>query len=181
PSMVIMAAVGGEDLGPMIDTALSGDRPAAIRFPRSTLPTMPAELRVSEGPIEGARWLKRASSPRLTIVAIGPPALAALAAASHARSWSVLDARFASPLDRRALAEAAAAGCVLTVEESSAAGGFGSAVLELLAEQGLRVSARCLGLPARFVRHGDARLQRVELGLDAAGIRRAAEQLVGDR
>jgi 1-deoxy-D-xylulose-5-phosphate synthase len=117
----------------------------------------------------------------LTIVAIGPPALAALEAASKATSWSVLDARFVSPLDRRALVEAAAAGSVLTVEEGSAAGGFGSAVLELFAEERLRVSARCLGLPARFVRHGDARVQRVELGLDAAGIRRAAAQLVGDR
>jgi len=168
-------------LGPMIDTALAGDRPAAIRFPRSTLPAMPAELRLCEGPIEGARWLRRVASPRLTIVAIGPPALAALEAASKAPSWAVLDARFVSPLDRRALAEAAAGGSVLTVEEGSAAGGFGSAVLELFAEEGLRVSARCLGLPARFVRHGDARVQRVELGLDAAGIRRAAEQLVGDR
>jgi len=181
PSMVIMAAVGGEDLGPMIDTALGGDRPATIRFPRSTLPAMPAEFRPPDGPIEGARWLKRALSPRLTIVAIGPPALTALEAASEAPSWNVLDARFVSPLDRRSLAEAAAAGCLLTVEEGSVAGGFGSAVLELLAEEGLRVPARCLGLPARFVRHGDARVQRVELGLDAAGIRRAAAQLVGER
>lgn len=181
PSMVMMAPVGGEDLGPMIDTALAEERPAAIRFPRSTLPSMPPSFPRDQGPIQGARWLKRSPSPRLAIVALGPPALAALEAAADSPSWSVLDARFVAPLDRPALAEAAASGAVLTVEEGSVRGGFGSAVLEFLAEEGVRVPTRCLGLPPCFVRHGDARLQRVELGLGPVGIRRAAEQLVGER
>jgi len=121
--------------------------------------------------------LKRAESPQVVIVAIGPLALSALEAAAE-RNWSVLDARFVAPLDREALAEAASAGRILTVEEGTVRGGLGSAVLEFLSERRLRSLVRPVGLPDRFVRHGDARLQRVELGLDAAGIRRAAEQLI---
>jgi 1-deoxy-D-xylulose-5-phosphate synthase len=116
----------------------------------------------------------------VVIVAIGPLALDALEGAAD-RNWSVLDARFVAPLDREALAEAASAGRILTVEEGTVRGGLGSAVLEFLCERGLRSLVRSVGLPDRFVRHGDARLQRVELGLDAAGIRRAAEQLLEPR
>jgi 1-deoxy-D-xylulose-5-phosphate synthase len=81
-------------------------------------------------------------------------------------------------LDRQALREAAAAGRLLTVEEGTVRGGFGSAVLELCAEEGLQVRVRCLGLPDRFVRHGDARAQRVELGLHPEGIGDAARGLL---
>jgi 1-deoxy-D-xylulose-5-phosphate synthase len=178
PSLTMMVPVGGEDLGPMIDTALASNGPTALRFPRATLPTLPPQFRPPSAPIEGARWLKRAQSPRLAIVAIGPLVVAALEAAGAAADWSVLDARFILPLDREALTEAAAAGSVLTVEEGSVRGGFGSSVEELFSEQGLRVKLSTLGLPPRFVRHGDAKRQRIELGLDAAGIRRAALQLL---
>jgi len=176
PSLTMMVPVGGEDLGPMLDTALASTGPTALRFPRATLPTLPPQFHPPSAPIQGARWLKRAESPRLTIVAIGPLVVAALEAA--APDWSVLDARFVSPLDREALTEAAAAGSVLTVEEGSLRGGFGSAVLEFFSEQGLRPKVASLGLPPRFIRHGDAKRQRIELGLDAAGIRRAAQQLL---
>jgi len=172
-----MVPVAGEDLGPMIDAALQSNGPTAVRFPRATLPAIPPQLRLTAAPIHGARWLKRAESPQVVIVAIGPLALSALEAAAE-RNWSVLDARFVAPLDREALAEAASAGRILTVEEGTVRGGLGSAVLEFLSERRLRSLVRPVGLPDRFVRHGDARLQRVELGLDAAGIRRAAEQLI---
>jgi 1-deoxy-D-xylulose-5-phosphate synthase len=178
PGMTLMAPVGGEDLGPLLDAALATNGPSAIRFPRAVLPTLPAELRASS-PAQGARWMKRAARPRLAIVALGPIALAALEAAKGQNEWSVLDARFVVPLDQEAIQEAATAGHVLTVEEGTVHGGLGSAVLEFFAGHGLSVRCRCVGLPDRFVRHGDARAQRAELGLDAAGIRKAAEALLG--
>ena len=179
PGLSLMAPVSGDDLAPMLETALEGGGPSAIRFPRGTLPAFPPNVPKAEAPIRGARWLKRAARPNLAIVALGPLALAALEAAKDVSEWSVLDARFAFPLDREALREAAGAGRLLTVEEATVHGGLGSAVLELCAEEGLQVRARCLGLPDRFVRHGDARAQRVELGLDAEGIRKAARELLG--
>jgi 1-deoxy-D-xylulose-5-phosphate synthase len=178
PGLSLMAPASGDDLAPMLQTALQASGPCALRFPRGTLPAVPPTLPREDAPIRGARWLKRAAQPTLAIAALGPLALAALEAAKDEPHWSVLDARFASPLDRQALREAAAAGRLLTVEEGTVRGGFGSAVLELCAEEGLQVRVRCLGLPDRFVRHGDARAQRVELGLHPEGIGDAARGLL---
>jgi 1-deoxy-D-xylulose-5-phosphate synthase len=177
PGMAVMAPVAGEDVPALLATALERKGPSAIRFPRGTLPTFPQELHPGAGPVSGARWLARHSSPELVIVTLGPAGLTALEAAQGER-WSVLDARFAAPLDRAALREAARCDRVLTVEEGTLRGGLGSAVLEWLAEEGLRAQVRCLGMPDAFIRHGDARVQRAELGLDAAGIRRAGKDLI---
>jgi 1-deoxy-D-xylulose-5-phosphate synthase len=126
--------------------------------------------------VSGARWLKQTEGASLTIVALGPPALAALQAA-QGKSWNVLDARFVSPLDAEAMRKAATTGRMVVVEEGTIRGGLGSAILELLAQEDLAPRVRQLGLPHRFLRHGDAPTQRAELGLDADGIRSAAEAL----
>ncbi|MHB8873042.1 MAG: 1-deoxy-D-xylulose-5-phosphate synthase [Myxococcaceae bacterium] len=178
PGMTLMAAAAGEDLPALLSTALSLSGPSAIRFPRGTLPSLPPALHPGKGPVTGARWMKRALSPELTLVAVGPLSLAALEAASPMPRWSVLDARFVSPLDRAALREAAAGGAVLVAEEGTVRGGLGSAILELFAEEGMSPRVRLLGLPDLFVRHGDAPAQRSRLGLDAAGLRKAGLALL---
>jgi len=177
PNIALMAPVAGEDLGPMLATALKRDAPAAIRLPRATLPVLPKDLAPGGGLILGARWMKRAQDPELSIVAYGPLALAALSAAEGKR-WNVLDARFAVPLDAEALREAAKPGRMVVVEEGTVRGGLGEAILEFFAEERRSIRVRCLGLPDHFVRHGEARAQRSELGLDPDGIRFAAEALL---
>jgi 1-deoxy-D-xylulose-5-phosphate synthase len=92
----------------------------------------------------------------------------------------VLNARFAKPLDEeRILALARRARAVVTVEEHAGMGGFGGAVLELLAARGVCVPVRVLAVPDHFVEHGAPERQRAELGLDAAGIARAVRRLLG--
>jgi 1-deoxy-D-xylulose-5-phosphate synthase len=183
PGMLLSAPVYGEDLPGLLAASLAHGGPAAIRFPRGTLPPPPPGLRFeadapgAPGP-PGARWLRRAEQAALALIALGPLAHEALEAAEGEPGWSVLDARFAAPLDRGAVLEAARAGHVLTVEEGTRRGGLGSAVLELLAEAQVPARVRVLGMPDEPVRHGDARAQRAELGLDAAGIRRAARELL---
>ena len=179
PGLAIMAPVVGEDMAPMLATALEAKGPSVIRFPRGTLPAMPPELNPGEAPIQGARWLLRAESPRLTLVTLGPLGLAALAAAQAENGWSVLDARSVSPLDTEALLEAAACGIVVVAEEGTTRGGLGSAVLELYAAHGRSPRVRLMGMPDTFVPHGDARVQRTELGLDTEGLRRAGRELLG--
>lgn len=174
PGLTLAAPVYGEDLAPMLDMALDANAPWMLRFPRGTLPDAPgADIRADA---TGARWLKRHASPTLTLITYGPLGVQALEAA-EGRPWSVLDARFVRPLDREAVLEAAACGALLTVEEG-VAGGLGAAVLELLAAEGRDPKVRCLTLPDTWVRHGDARAQRARLGLDAAGMREAAEALL---
>jgi 1-deoxy-D-xylulose-5-phosphate synthase len=179
PHLTVMAPVVGEDLAPLLETALALPGPSAIRFPRLTVPEVPPDFPTASGSMSGARWLKRAEETELAILALGNPALAALQAARDRPRWSVLDVRYASPIDRGAVLEAARAGRIVTVEEGVVRGGVGSAVLELLAEAGVTPRVRTLGLPHAFIRHGDARAQRVKLGLDADGIRAAAEALLG--
>lgn len=178
PNLTIAAPVVGEDLAPLLGAALaSGAGPWAIRFPRLTTPAPPPEFPLPGDEVLGARWLKRVSTPRVTLVALGTLALAALEAARGDDEVAVLDARFVAPLDDEAILEAARTGALVTVEEGTTHGGLGSAVLELLAAQGVTARVKLLGLPQDFVRHGDARAQRARLGLDAAGIRAAVEAL----
>jgi 1-deoxy-D-xylulose-5-phosphate synthase len=92
----------------------------------------------------------------------------------------VVNARFAKPLDtRRIVALAQRCRAVVTVEEAAGAGGFGSAVLEALAEAGVAVPVHCLAIPDRIIEHGDPVAIRAALGLDADGIARAAHELLG--
>ncbi|NOK21398.1 1-deoxy-D-xylulose-5-phosphate synthase [Corallococcus carmarthensis] len=215
PGLTQWAPLVGEDLAPMLATALQASGPSVLRFPRGTLPDVPPELaqerteemgpstpgqpmhdaravsddamtsaasRTKPGalPVPGARWLKRAAGSRLTLVTLGPLGLSALEAARNEPDWSVLDARRAWPLDEAALLEAAAGGHVVVAEEGTVRGGLGSAVLELYAAAGVAPRVKLLGMPDVFLPHGDARVQRTELGLDAAGLRRAGRALLGE-
>ncbi len=117
----------------------------------------------------------------VTIAAIGVTVQPALEAAGVLKergiSASVINARFVKPLDRGLiLAEAGRTGCLLTVEENALQGGFGSAILELLEEEGITdVRVRRLGIPDRYIEHGSQAQLRRDLGLDAEGIVSAAE------
>ncbi|HVP67387.1 MAG TPA: 1-deoxy-D-xylulose-5-phosphate synthase [Anaeromyxobacteraceae bacterium] len=188
PNLVVAAPSDENELRRALATALRHDGPVAFRFPRGA--SMGLALDPDPEPLEiGRARLLRRATPRAqaVVVAIGPPAHAALAAAEAlAREGvevAVVDARFAKPIDEDAIcALAAQARRVVTVEENVLAGGFGSACLEAferrgLLEKGLRV--RRLGLPDAFVTHGDAGAQRADFGLDAAGIARAVQELVG--
>ena len=67
---------------------------------------------------------------------------------------------------------------IVTVEEASQAGGFGAAVLEVLAEEGVNTPTRCLGIPDRLVEHGDPKQIRREIDLDREGIAKAVKFLL---
>ena len=89
---------------------------------------------------------------------------------------AVWDMRWVKPVDAVAVAQAAACGCVVTVEENSVVGGFGSAVLEELARSGLSPAVTILGLPDGFVTQGPPRELLASCGLDAAGIAARVEE-----
>lgn len=172
PGVHLAAPVVGSDLEGLLDQALERSAPTVLRFPRGTLPASPESI----GPPAGVRWLQRVPGARLTFVTLGPAGLAALEAA-RGQPWNVLDA-LELPLDEGAVLEAAR-GPLVTVEEGSVRGGLGSAVLELLASRGVATRVRVLGMPGdRFVAHGEARAQRVELGLDPEGLHRVAQEVL---
>jgi 1-deoxy-D-xylulose-5-phosphate synthase len=181
PNLVVMAPKDENELQHMLRSALEYDGPAALRFPRGNGVGVPLDPEIKAVPLGMAELLHDGDD--VALVAIGAlvhPALeAAMRLASDGVSVAVLNARFVKPLDTERI-EALARRCkaLITVEEHSGMGGFGSAVLEALAQAGVRVPTRCLAVPDRLIEHGNPDALRASLGLDTAGIERAVLELL---
>jgi len=182
PNMVVMAPKDENELRHMLKTAIDHPGPAAVRYPRGNGFGVALDPDIKTIPIGEAELLR--DGDQVAVLALGTLAHLALEAA-HALagegiSAAVVNARFAKPLDtKRIVALAQRCKAIVTVEEAAAAGGFGSAVLEALAEAGVTVPVHCLAIPDRVVEHGDPAAIRASFGLDAEGIARAARSLVG--
>ena len=172
PNMAVLAPGDEHDLVAMLDWALEQPGPVAIRYPKTVVerhagPRAPIAAGRSEPLVEGADGL---------ILACGTLLGAALDAAKHLRDEGlevgVINARFVKPLDTQGILERIeAAPWVVTVEENALPTGFGSAVLEAVSDARLACGPIVrLGLPDRFVEHGERGELLAELGLDAAGI-----------
>lgn len=183
PGMVLMAPADEPELTEAMKLALSLDGPSAIRYPRDTVPepfgaAPPFELGKSRVMREGAD---------ATVLAYGATVAMAMEAAELLAAESidlrVVNARFAKPIDRAMVIEALTRGHpVLTVEDHSVSGGFGSAVLETARELELPSDHLTrLGMPTdRFIAHGSRAGQLAEVGIDAAGIASTVQQRLGD-
>ncbi|MBA3779321.1 MAG: 1-deoxy-D-xylulose-5-phosphate synthase [Chloroflexi bacterium] len=190
PNLVVAAPKDEQELRRLLRTAFGQDHPFALHYPRDSGFDLP-QIEPTPIPVGEAEVLRQGSD--VLLVGFGPIVMRGLEAADglEADGWSVavVNARFAKPLDRELLArEARGKRLVVTLEESVVAGGFGSAILEALADASFlepdlrQVPVRLLGLPAdRFVDHGSVSDLRVALRLDAAGIeaqvREALEQV----
>ncbi len=182
PNMVVMAPKDENELQHMVKTCIGCDRPAAVRYPRGSslgvdMDPMPQALPLGKGEL-----LREGTD--IALVAIGVTVHQAVEAAERLAqegiSAAVINARFVKPLDGDLIAAVAReVKCLLTVEESTAMGGFGSAVLELLSSQGIvGVRTKCLGLPDWYIEQGPQDLLREKYGLTADGIHRQAKELV---
>jgi 1-deoxy-D-xylulose-5-phosphate synthase len=174
PNFTVMAPKDEAELVEMLWTALTIDGPVAIRYPRgagegAVLPTQPHTL-----PIGQAEMLRAGSD--VAILALGatvyPAMEAARALSSLGVEAAVVNARFVKPLDGDLLKSLVLNfNRLVTVEEGVLAGGFGSAVMELLEARNLNyVTLKRLGLPDTFIEHGERSLFLKQYNLDAAGI-----------
>ncbi len=175
PNMVVMAPRDAEQLRDMIRTAVEYDMgPIAFRYPRDKVPFEPDYSREPQPvPIGKAEIMKEDGD--ILLVAIGSMVLpsldAANALAERGINIKVVDARFVKPLDEELLLDLAAdAKAIVTVEENVLAGGFGSAILELLSSRGIRKPVLNIGLPDRFIEHGPRSKLLEVVGLTPEGI-----------
>jgi 1-deoxy-D-xylulose-5-phosphate synthase len=182
PNMVIMAPKDEDELRHMLKTAIDYERgPIALRYPRGSGVGVPLLGEPHPLPIGKGELLQEGDD--VAIIAIGATVLPAQRAAeilaeSGVRA-TVINARFVKPLDEALILETARrTGLVVTVEDAQVAGGFGSAVLELFAREGLRIPVACLGLPDRFFDHASQASLRKQAGIDAESIARRALALV---
>ncbi|HLW65657.1 MAG TPA: 1-deoxy-D-xylulose-5-phosphate synthase [Gemmataceae bacterium] len=183
PNMVVMAPGDELDAGPMLKFALTLDQPASLRYPKANLEKVERQLQPLElGKAEVHSW-----GNDVMLVAFGSLFPNCIRAAQKLRDdgyeAGVINARFAKPLDRETICRAIeSATLVLTVEEGTLEGGFGSAVLEAANSVGLdtRGIAR-LGIPDRFIEHAERSELLADLELDVNGLCRAVRSRLGAR
>jgi 1-deoxy-D-xylulose-5-phosphate synthase len=183
PNLVVMAPCNEPELQHMLATALAFDGPVALRYPRGVGEGAPLAQTPTILPIGQGEMLREGTDG--VVVALGSRVSPALEAArmlceETGKEVAVFNARFVKPLPaEQLLALAASQPFMLLVEENALPGGFGSAVLELLADHdalsNLRV--RRLGVPDRFVEHGSQKELRARLGINRDGILKALHAL----
>lgn len=176
PNMIVMAPADENECRQMLFTAFETQAPAAVRYPRGAGPGVAIEREMT-GVAVGQGEVRR-QGKRVAILAFGAPLAAALEVAEELDA-TVANMRFVKPLDEglvRALSQAHE--YLVTVEENVVSGGAGSAVLEALERMGLQSRVLQLGLPDRFVDHGDPASLMAECGLDAAGIGRSIRKYI---
>ena len=174
PNAVVAAPMDENELQHLVYTAYKHEGPFAIRIARGAATGAPLDSELKELPIGKGSVVREGSD--VVIFALGKPVGAAVEAAEtlagRGISCGVVNPIFVKPLDVDLLLDSArSSGRILTVEENVLAGGFGSAVLEALAEAGLEdVVVHRIGMPDSFIEHGTAADQRRRLHLDAEGI-----------
>jgi len=171
PGMVLLAPADAAEMAAALSFALSSDGPAAIRYPRDTVPQdLPGACPAFE--LGRARVVREGDDG--TLLCYGTTVEPALSAATmlsqqHQAEVAVVNARFAKPLDAALITRLIQSGKpMLVCEDHAVAGGFGSAVIELAADRGLRAdNVRLIGLPDRYVSFASRQEQLTEVGLDA--------------
>jgi 1-deoxy-D-xylulose-5-phosphate synthase len=177
PHMVVMAPKDEGEMRDMLFTAIEHKGPAALRYPRGNgigadIQRDPQILEIGKAEI-----LRDSDRAQVALIAYGSMVNSSLQAAEQLAKdgieATVVNARFVKPLDAELiLALARTKSLIVTIEEAYLAGGFGSAVLELLEMNNLqdRVRVVRMGVPDRLVTHGDPKLLLAKFGLDADGI-----------
>jgi 1-deoxy-D-xylulose-5-phosphate synthase len=177
PNMIVMAPKDENELQHMLATAVACGRPVSVRYPRGAGVDVTMDDALSEAEVvcEGSD---------LAIWAIGSTVYPALNATDRLRQEGihvrVVNARFVKPLDQALLTETARSlKKIITVEENVLMGGFGSAVLELLEQNGIHdVQVKRLGIDDEFVAHATQAELRSLCGIDEAGIIRAVRGIL---
>jgi 1-deoxy-D-xylulose-5-phosphate synthase len=177
PNMVVMAASDENECRQMLTTAYLHKGPATVRYPRGA--GIGAAVKPELTTLEiGKGEIKREGS-RVAILAFGTMLAPALQAAEELHA-TVANMRFIKPLDAKLVAQLAAQhDFLVTVEEGCVMGGAGSAVAEALAAAGIVKPLLILGLPDKFIDHGDAQQLLAQCGLDGAGIAASIRQRLG--
>ena len=179
PNMVVLAASDENECRRMLSTAYHYPGPAAVRYPRGA--GIGAAVDASLDTIPLGKGELRRSGKAVAILAFGTMVAPALKAGEELNA-TVANMRFVKPLDAALVLELAASHDLLvTVEEGCIMGGAGSAVAEALAAAGVVKPLLQLGLPDKFIDHGDAPQLLAQCGLDAAGIAASIRQRLGKK
>ncbi len=175
PNIIVAAPKDENELRHMLYTALIQEKgPMAIRYPRGKAVGVDPENDFKEIPIGKVEILKDGND--IILLAIGSTVYPSLYAAEELKkeglSVGVVNCRFVKPIDKNIVNIVASVGKVMTVEENTLIGGFGSAILEMLSEYSLdNIKLKRIGLPDSFIEHGPADFIRNKYGLGKDNIK----------
>lgn len=185
PNLTVLVPKNAQQLEQMMNTALTINGPVAIRYPRGESPKNHFEISDKTWPIgQGEIAFPADLAPhelagkkfKVALIGVGPMVYEAVEAAKRLTEKGyptlVINAGSVKPLPEDLILGAAqAAEHLFTFEEGATAGGWGSAVLEFLAQRGLeKTLSGLIGLPDKFIEHGAGNILREKYQLDAAGI-----------
>lgn len=183
PNIILGAPKDEAEMRDMLYTMIEHAAPAALRYPRGNGVGADVSRKPQKMEIGKAEILREGSE--VAVLAYGSMVYPAMQAAENLEKSgieaTVINARFVKPLDAELiLALAQSNRLLITVEEAYLAGGFGSAVLELLEENGLqdKIKVVRMGVPDRIITHGDAKLLLAKYGLDADGIEQKVKETI---
>ena len=174
PNLIVAAPKDENELQHLLYTAVKSDHPMAIRYPRGSGVGVELDTELHPIPIGKGEILRDGED--VAILAIGvmvaPAFEAARELASKGIESTVVNARFAKPLDSDLIIGLASRiKRIVTVEENALSGGFGSSVIDLLQKSGMsNIQVKSIGLPDEFVKQGAQAVLRSMYGLDATGI-----------
>jgi 1-deoxy-D-xylulose-5-phosphate synthase len=177
PNMVVAAPSDEHECRTLLSTAYHYPGPAAVRYPRG------AGIGAAPGSaldtVEIGKGLVKRQGKGVAILAFGSMVAPSMTVAEELNA-TVADMRFVKPLDIELVKRLAKEhDCLVTVEEGCTMGGAGSAVAEALAAEGIAKPLLILGLPDRFIDHGDPALLLASVGLDANGIGKSIRERFG--
>jgi 1-deoxy-D-xylulose-5-phosphate synthase len=175
PNMVVMAPKDENELRHMLKTSIYHPGPCALRYPRGNGLGVEINEEIKEIEIGKGEVIKDGKD--LAIIAFGamvdPSMKTAAMLEKSGMSVAVINARFAKPVDKNLILEyAKKTGCIITTEEHSVQGGFGSAVLEALQDldEHIPLKTKCIGVPDIVVEHGAPGIIKKDLKLDPEGM-----------
>jgi len=173
PNMMVMTPADENECRQLLSTAFAQDCPTAVRYPRGAGTGVAVQPTLEPLPLGKAEVRRASTAPagqRVAILAFGSM-VAPASAAGERLDATVVNMRFVKPLDVACVLEMARThDYVVTVEEGCVMGGAGSACLEALAAAGVATPVLQLGLPDRFIDHGDHAALLAQCGLSADGI-----------
>jgi len=185
PNLIVSAPKDENELQHLLYTAVRSGRPMAIRYPRNSGVGVELDTALHEIPIGKAEILRQGDD--VAILAIGATVAPALAAArelaSSGTEATVVNARFAKPLDSGLIIDLASRiKRMVTVEENALSGGFGNSVIDLLQKSGVSdIQVKSIGIPDEFVEQGTQAVLRAKYSLNAKGIAKQVLKLFPGR
>ena len=183
PNMIVSAPMNESELRDLMYTAQldSNELPFVIRYPRGEGMLVDWKTQMKEIKVGTGRKLKDGKD--IAILSFGHPGNFAAAAIRDVKAEGInpahYDMRFVKPLDEEMLHEVFSKfNKIITVEDGTVVGGFGSAILEFMNEHGYKADVKIMGIPDRLVEHGTPKQLYDEIGIDANGIATMLRKMV---